>query len=94
MANGFVDEKILPEMTGDMQKAYTDFFGNLERLRNEWILCTTQYREHVGKSISKDGSLKARLEIRKISDYWRRRRNALEYCLPPAIVKEWKKSEK
>lgn len=85
------DINITANMTPDMKSVYSDFYGNMERLKAEWKLCDSQYTSVLALAMSKDGDLKARQSIRKISDYWIRRRQALERSISKEILESFKK---
>lgn len=78
-------------MTPEMRQAYNDFYGNVERLRGEWELCNTQYKEVMSTMKGDKVLFNDRMTLRKITDYWVRRRQALERSLPPEILKQIKK---
>ena len=67
-------------MTPEMKSAHADFYGDINRLKKEWMLCSQQYDKHLALGdIEVDFS--SRMAIRKISDYWKNRRNALQGAL-------------
>jgi hypothetical protein len=78
-------------MTPEMKSLYKDFYGNVDRLKGEWDLCTAQYDQALALAISKEGTVYDRLTLRKISDYWIRRRHALQRSLPNDILEKLKK---
>lgn len=80
-------------MTPEMKVVYDDFYSNAERLRSEWNLCTQQYDATVKFSTGEDQDWDSHLSIRKISDYWIRRRNALERALPKHLLKSFMETE-
>lgn len=71
--------------TAEMLKVYNDFYGNISRLKSELDLCKSQYNEVMLTLKSEGGTFNDRMDMRKISDYWIRRRQALERCIPEAI---------
>jgi hypothetical protein len=72
----------------EMLKAYNDFYGNIDRLKGEIELCKAQYKD-VMSTLKDDGATFGdRMEMRKITDYWVRRRQALERSLPEDILKK------
>lgn len=74
--------------TPEMLKAYTDFYGNVDRLKGEIELCNTQYKEVMSTLKAEGPTFNDRMEMRTITDYWVRRRQALERCLPEDILKK------
>lgn len=74
-----------------MSSLYDDFYGNIERLKGEWELCTQQYKQAIDLAMSDQGTVFHRLTLRKVSDYWRKRRNALEASLPEDMITQFKK---
>ncbi len=76
-----------------MSSLYDDFYGNTERLKSEWQLCTQQYKTAMEQAMSEQGTVYHRLTIRKITDYWKKRRNALEAALPEDVVEQFRKVE-
>ena len=86
------DPDIKKGMPRTMLPLYEDFYGNEERLKGEWELCTQQYKQALEMAMSDQGNVYQRLAIRKISDYWKKRRNALESSLPDFFVEQLKKS--
>lgn len=73
-------------MSPEMRKIHTDFYGNVDRLKGEWELCNAQYAEAMDTLSNGDVIFEDRLEIRKITDYWVRRRQALERSLSKEII--------
>jgi hypothetical protein len=71
-----------------MLKIYNDFYGNIDRLKSEIELCKSQYKEVMSTLKDKNATFNDRMEMRKITDYWVRRRQALERCLPEDIHKK------
>jgi len=72
--------------TPEMLKAYNDFYGNVDRLKGEIELCNAQYKEVMSTLKDSNATFDDRMEMRKITDYWVRRRQALERCLPEDIA--------
>lgn len=83
-----VDADLLSQMTDEMQSLYKDFFGDVERLKGELNLCITQYNNAKTILEKNQSTFKARMEIRRISDYWFRRRQALERIFDPEMLKK------
>jgi hypothetical protein len=63
-------------MTAEMRVVYLDFYGNEERLKSEWTLCSRQYEQSV-KLGEIEVDFASRMAMRKLADYWSNRRNAL-----------------
>lgn len=80
------------EMTPEMKAVYDDFYANAERLRAEWNLCTQQYNATVGFAQGEEQNWEAHIAIRRISDYWMRRRSALERAIPTDMLESFKSS--
>ena len=80
-------------MTPEMKAVYDDFYSNAERLRPEWNLCTQQYEAVVKFATSEEQDWESHMAIRRISDYWMRRRTALERAIPKDLLESFKKSE-
>ena len=78
-------------MPDEMRKIHNDFYGNLDRLKGEWELCNSQYKEAMSTLKNEGAVFDDRLAIRKITDYWIRRRQALERTLPSEILAKIKK---
>lgn len=74
--------------TPEMLKVYNDFYGNIDRLKSEIELCNSQYKEVMSTLKSTSASFNDRMDMRKITDYWVRRRQALERSLPEDIAKK------
>ena len=85
-----VNPEIKKGMPKAMQPIYDDFYGNEQRLKDEWDLCTQQYKQALELAMSDQGTVYHRLAVRKVSDYWKKRRNALESSLPEEFVVLWK----
>lgn len=83
--------KIKDTMTPEMRQAHTDFYGNVDRLKGEWELCNAQYKEVMDTLKTESATFEDRMEIRKITDYWVRRRQALERALPDEVLTQFKK---
>jgi hypothetical protein len=79
-------------MPKEMRAVVTDFFGNLDRLKAEWDLCNAQYSKARETLNIREAIQAHRLEVRKITDYWIRRKQALENSLGKEIVEKFKKS--
>jgi len=79
-------------MTPEMKAVYDDFYANAERLRGEWNLCNQQYQATVGFTKGEDQDWEAHLAIRRISDYWNRRRTALERAIPADLLKSFQEN--
>lgn len=71
-----------------MLKVYNDFYGNIDRLKSEIELCKAQYKEVMSTLKDENATFNDRMAMRKITDYWVRRRQALERCLPEDIRKK------
>lgn len=78
-------------MPPQMKSVYDGFYGDMARLRAEWKLCDSQYKEAIELVTSKDGDFNSRNAVRNVSDYWMRRRQALERVLPSDIIESFKK---
>lgn len=76
-------------MTPEMKAVYDDFYANAERLRSEWNLCNQQYNATVKFATGEDQNWEAHMAIRRISDYWMRRRTALERAIPKDMLQSF-----
>jgi hypothetical protein len=85
-----INPEIKKGMPRTMIPLYEDFYSNEQRLKDEWELCTQQYRQSLELAMSEQGTVYHRLAVRKISDYWKKRRNALEASLPEYFVAQLK----
>jgi len=79
-------------MTPEMKAVYDDFYSNAERLRSEWNLCTRQYEATLKFTTGEDQDWESHIAIRRISDYWMRRRNALERAVPVDLLESFKQT--
>ena len=86
-----MDKHLMSQMTDEMKELYKDFFGNMDRLKGEWQLCNEQYNNAKTILEKNQSTMKARLEIRKITDYWIRRRQALERVFDADTIESFKK---
>lgn len=86
-----IDKNTLNKMPPHMKSVYDGFYGDMNRLKSEWKLCESQYREAINLVTSKDGDFASRSALRNVSDYWMRRRQALERVLPKDIIDSFKK---
>lgn len=73
-----------------MLKVYNDFYGNIDRLKSEIELCNSQYKEVMDTLKNDNIIFNDRLDMRKITDYWIRRKQALENSLPEDILEKIK----
>jgi hypothetical protein len=76
-------------MSPEMKTVYDDFYANAERLRSEWNLCNQQYQATIGFTQGKEQDWEAHMAIRRISDYWIRRRTALERAIPKDLLESF-----
>jgi hypothetical protein len=81
----------LPE---PMKAAIVDFFGNEERLHKEWLLCNREYRSNLTLSQFSGATFDQKLPVKKLADYWSRRKVALESALPAEVIASWKEAAK
>lgn len=84
-----INSDLSSQMTDEMKSVYNDFFGSFDRLKQEWQLCNSQYLEAKSILEKNQSTFKARMEIRRISDYWIRRRQALERIFDPETIKKF-----
>ena len=79
-------------MPEEMRKIINDFFGNKDRLKAEWDLCNTQYVEARETLNNRDATHLHRLDVKRVTDYWVRRKQALERVLDKETLENFKKS--
>ena len=84
-------KELVNKMPPDARAIYDVFYGDLNKLKGEWLLCEAQYRQAISFAQNKDIDYNTRTTIRNISDYWVRRRQALERVLPEDILQSFKK---
>lgn len=84
-------KELVNKMPPDARAIYDGFYGDLNKLKGEWLLCESQYRQAISFVQNKDIDYNTRTTIRNISDYWVRRRQALERVLPEDILQSFKK---
>lgn len=84
-------KQIINKLPADARAIYDGFYGNLEKLKNEWLLCNSQYTQAISFIKNKEVDYNTRSVMRNISDYGIRRRQSLERVLPPDILESFKK---
>lgn len=79
-------------MPKEMRDIVTDFFGNTDRLKSEWDLCNEQYALARETLNNRDATQQHRMEIRKVTDYWVRRKQALSHVLSKDLIEKFSES--
>lgn len=85
------NKQIINKLPADARSIYDGFYGDLGKLKNEWLLCNTQYTQAISFVTNKQIDYNTRTIMRNISDYWIRRRQSLERVLPADILESFKK---
>jgi len=84
-------KEIVNKMPPDARAIYDGFYGSLDKLKGEWLLCQSQYSQAIAFVQNKEIDYNTRTIMRNVSDYWIRRRQALERVLPDDILQSFKK---
>lgn len=85
------NKQIVNKLPADARAIYDGFYGDLAKLKNEWLLCNSQYTQAISFVQNKQIDYNTRIIMRNVSDYWIRRRQALERVLPEDILQSFKK---
>lgn len=85
------NKQIVNKLPADARAIYDGFYGDLAKLKNEWLLCNAQYTQAISFVQNKQIDYNTRTIMRNVSDYWIRRRQALERVLPEDILQSFKK---
>lgn len=89
-------EKIKASFTDEQMALYNVLLGDVEKLKSEWFFCRKMYDQAAPVIRAKDTGPEVRLLLMKAStDYWSRRRLALERTLEQVgmngCLAEWRK---
>jgi hypothetical protein len=89
-------EKIKASFTDEQYNLYNVLLGDKDKLKAEWMLCRRMYDQAVAIIKAKETGPEVRLLLMKAStDYWSRRRLALERTMEEvgmnADLAEWRK---
>ena len=89
-------EKIKSSFTDEQYALYNVLLGDREKLKAEWMLCRRMYDQAAAVIKAKETGPEVRLLLMKAStDYWSRRRLALERTLEEVGMNEdltaWRK---
>lgn len=89
-------EKIRESFTDEQRELYGVLLGDPEKLHREWKLCHDMYRKAIAVVNAKETGPEVRLLLRHAStDYWSRRRLALERTLEQVgmngLLLEWRR---
>ena len=89
-------DRIRASFTDEQRELYDVLLGDTEKLRREWRLCHDMYRKAAAVVNAKETGQEVRLLLRYAStDYWSRRRLALERTLEQVgmndLLNEWRK---
>ena len=89
-------EKIKASFTDEQHNLYNILLGDKEKLKAEWMLCRRMYDQAAAVIKAKETGPEVRLLLMKAStDYWNRRRLALERTLEEVGMNEdlaaWRK---
>lgn len=89
-------EKIKESFTDEQRELYNVLLGDTEKLHREWKLCHDMYRKAIAVVKAKETGPEVRLLLRPAStDYWSRRRLALERTLEQVgmngLLIEWRR---
>jgi len=89
-------EKIKASFTDEQYALYNVLFGDMDKLKAEWMLCRRMYDQAAAVIRAKETGPEVRLLLMKAStDYWSRRRLALERTLEEvglnSALAEWRK---
>lgn len=87
-------DDIKRSFTEEQQKVYNVMLGDPAKLKADWMGCRQQYMNAMKVINSKDTGPEVRLLLRNISDYWDRRKKAMERLLERTgngdLLKTWK----
>lgn len=91
-------DDIVRSFTDEQKKIYDVMLGDENKLRADWMGCRAQYSKAMEVIGAKDTGPEIRLFLRNISDYWDRRRKAMERLLERAgkadLITKWKEELK
>ena len=83
-------EQIKKSFTEEQQKLYDILMGDNEKLHAEWLLCRRMYDSANDVIRDKDTGPEVRMVLKKAStDYWDRRRLALERTMEELGLNEY-----
>ena len=74
-------EAIKKSFSDEQKKVYDLLMGDMSKLEAEWKMCRKVYNDAMKVINDKDIGPEVRLLLRTVSDYWNRRRLALERTL-------------
>jgi hypothetical protein len=89
-------EKIKASFTDEQNNLYNILLGDKEKLKAEWMLCRRMYDQAAAVIKAKETGIEVMMLLMKAStDYWNRRRLALERTLEEVGMNEdlaaWRK---
>ena len=89
-------EKIKASFTDEQYNLYNVLLGDKDKLKAEWMLCRRMYDQAAAIIMAKETGIEVRMLLMKAStDYWSRRRLALERTMEEvgmnADLAEWRK---
>ena len=89
-------EKIKASFTDEQYNLYNVLLGDKDKLKAEWMLCRRMYDQAAAIIMAKETGIEVRMLLMKAStDYWSRRRLALERTMEEvgmnADLVEWRK---
>lgn len=91
-------EKIKQSFTDEQEALYNTLLGDVEKLHAEWTLCRRMYDSAKKVITAKETGPEVRLLLMKCStDYWNRRRLALERTMEEvgmnSYLEAWRKDD-
>lgn len=89
-------ESIKKSFTDEQRAIYDEMLGNTDKLKAEWFLCNRMYAKAAAVVNDKKTGPEVRIVLRNATtDYWSRRRLALERMLEctgfNAVLVEWRR---
>ena len=87
-------EKIKASFTDEQNSLYNILLGDKEKLKAEWMLCRRMYDQAAAIKAKETGPEVRLLLMKASTDYWSRRRLALERTLEEvglnSVLAEWR----
>lgn len=91
-------EDIIRSFTPEQEKVYNAMLGDMEKAHRDWAGCRSMYLDAMKVINDKDTGPEVRLLLRNVSDYWNRRKLAMERLLERTdnseILKQWRADAK